>query len=81
MSGRRLVVQPRAEIESTKAALWYKAQRPGLGGEFLDAVREALATIRERPNSFPLQYKETRRAGLRRFPYSVFFVVDDDRSR
>jgi len=30
------------------------------------------------PRQFPVVYKNVRRALLRRFPYSLFFVLEDD---
>ncbi len=74
----RLSVEAEAELDIAVAAEWYETERPGLGYEFLGAVRECLGAIERTP----LQYREiwpgVRRAFLRRFPYLVYFVVDGD---
>ena len=67
-----------ARAELIDAQDWYEGEAPGLGHRF----REAIAALTERmsanPFQFPVVYKNVRRALLRRFPYSLFFVIDDD---
>lgn len=74
---RRLVIEPEAEADLTAVFAWYEDQRPGLGQEFLLGVEAAFAAMRRRPASFPAVRDEIRRAIVRRFPYGVFFLVDD----
>ena len=74
----KLGVRPEAEIDGFEAALWYESERPGLGLEFLDAVREALRQIERMPLRFPVVSGDVRRALLRRFPFGVFFFVEGD---
>jgi hypothetical protein len=73
-----LRVRPEAEIDAFEATLWYEGERPGLGGELLDAVREVFGHVAASPNRFPIVSENVRRALLRRFPFGVFFVVEDD---
>lgn len=74
---RRLSVRKRAELDLNEAVIWYEKQRPGLGIELLAELRETVALIRQRPESFPIDYRYARRALLARFPYAVHFVVTD----
>jgi plasmid stabilization system protein ParE len=74
----RLVVRAAAEADVLDAALWYEQRSPGLGTEFLRAVDVTLAEIARTPERFPLVYRESRRALLRRFPYAVYFVASPD---
>jgi toxin ParE1/3/4 len=75
------------EIELTEEAIrdlaearsWYDAQRAGLGLEFIAACEAAYERIAENPQQFLMVHKRTRRALLRRFPYSVPFVAEADR--
>lgn len=69
---------PEAEDELTEAALWYEDRRAGLGIEFLDAAERVFEAIEENPRRFPIAHLDIRRANLRRFPYSVYFVVHGD---
>ena len=75
---KALRVRPEAEIDAFEAALWYESERIGLGGEFLGAVREVFGHVERFPNRFPIVSENTRRAMLHRFPFGVFFVVEDD---
>jgi plasmid stabilization system protein ParE len=60
-----------------RAAVWYESQRSRLGHEFLDAAEELFARISENPLQFPILYRGTRRALLPRFPFGVFFRVQE----
>jgi plasmid stabilization system protein ParE len=67
-----------AERDIEQAAFWYEQQREGLGVEVvleLDAVLERVETV---PRQFPEIEPRVRRALLRRFPYAVYFVIDED---
>lgn len=77
MSGYRLVSEPRADIDIEAAFDWYEREQPGLGLEFLDELRAAYDRIVDGPFKYPQLRSNTRRALLERFPYSVFFAVED----
>ena len=70
----RLFVRDEAAADIEAAAEWYEERRSGLGGEFLRAVRAALAGVARQPLRFPAARGEVRRARVRRFPYVIFFV-------
>lgn len=72
---RRFFLRPRAENDIRSAFEWYESQRPGLGEEFLTAVRERLEAVRSFPESNPVIYRDVRRAVVSRFPYLIFYVV------
>lgn len=75
---QRLIVRPSAEADLSEARDWYEAQRPGLGGEFLTAVDECLEHIISFPESYAVEYKGVRPAGIRRFPYVVYYRLTDE---
>lgn len=77
----KLVIRPAASTDIAEAYSWYEAQRAGLGGEFLDAIEEAMARIAHRPLDFPLILGEARRALVRRFPYSIYFRLRREEAR
>jgi plasmid stabilization system protein ParE len=72
---RRFILRPRAEHDIQSAFEWYESQRPGLGDEFLVALRQRLEAVRSFPESNPILYRDIRRAVLSRFPYLIFYVV------
>jgi len=67
-----------AEDEITEAALWYEGRREGLGVEFLEEVERTFQRIEENPRLYQVVHLDIRRANLRRFPYSVYYVVHQD---
>jgi len=57
---------------------WYESEQTGLGLEFLDEIRAAYARILDGPFKYEELRSGIRRALTRRFPYAVYFSVDDD---
>ena len=70
-------LRPEAEQDLTDAAAWYEEQRQGLGHEFLDEVLTMLSSIAETPLMYPNVHRNTRRAVIHRFPFSVYFRVEN----
>jgi hypothetical protein len=75
---RSIIFRPIAEIELADAAAWYEQQRTGLGADFFRAFEAAMAAIRRNLFQYQVVEEEIRRAPLRRFPYSIIYVVSDD---
>ena len=71
----RLFIRREARTDLEDAFAWYEARSPGLGHEFLRAVRVQLATIERSPEQFPIAADDIRKAVLQRFPYVVYFIV------
>ena len=70
-------LRPEAEQDLADAAAWYEEQRQGLGHDFLDEVLTMLASIAETPLMYPNVHRNTRRAVVQRFPFGVYFRVED----
>lgn len=70
-------LRPEAEQDFSDAAGWYEAQRAGLGLEFLDEVLEVLSAIAEAPHRYPSVHRNTRRALIHRFPFGVYYRVEE----
>jgi toxin ParE1/3/4 len=68
-----------ARRELDEAALWYDAQRSGLGLEFVSEVDRAVRLASESPTRFSELHSEIRCVRLQRFPYSVFFRSEGHR--
>lgn len=73
----KLLIKADAETDATNAAFWYNLQREGLGEEFLLALEAKLNSIQRNPNQFNVVYRNVRRALTQRFPYGVFYIVED----
>src|ERR1700754_3738349 len=74
---RRLIVEPEAEAEIDEAARWYDLQSPSLGADFLRSVDAAFAAIARNPLQYQSVHRDVRRAGVRRFPYGLMYIVSD----
>lgn len=77
---RRLIIRPEAEADLTDAALWYDSREPGLGLELLSEVNSAIARALNNPNSFTRVRRNppVRRVLIRRFPFRVFYITQQD---
>jgi toxin ParE1/3/4 len=75
---REVIVRRLAETHLAAAYTWYETQVPGLGAAFLDSFDAALPMIRQFPESCPIAFMDYRRTLLRRFPFGVFYVVEQE---
>ena len=69
-----IVLRPEAEADLHEARDWYEAQRPGLGGDFIEEVDAVFQRLAAAPQRFPKLHGDLRRALVRRFPYAVYFL-------
>lgn len=70
-----LIVRREAERDIKKAFDWYEEQRPGLGSEFLEQIEAVFERIEDNPELYESVFRTVSRALVRRFPYSVYFVL------
>ncbi len=68
-----------AEIDIAAACNWYESKIKGLGHQYLESLDNTLLKIADNPKAYPKLYKDFRRALLRKFPYSVFYLVENKR--
>ena len=66
-----------ATEDLAKAASWYERQLPGLGHEFLDTTLIFLESISANPHQYPIIHKDLRRALLPRFPFGIYYTVEE----
>lgn len=74
-----VVLTSAAERDVAAVLDWYDAQAPGTGRHFLDALESLLERIAAAPRQFQKVRGEVRRAGIRRFPYHLYFRVRSER--
>src|SRR6185503_4075764 len=76
----RSVLSPGAKADIRSAVRWYQRIDPNLAFRF---TLETLATRRRVarfPFQFPIFRDKTRRALLNRFPYSMYFELNEDKA-
>ncbi len=70
-------VRPEAEKDIEETAFWYENQSKGLGGDFLDELLSVRELIVENPELCPKIFRQTRRAIMKRFPFGVYYRIED----
>lgn len=70
---------PEANKDLLEARAWYANIRPELGERFALAVEATVEALTEHPLQFPFVHRSSRRAGVHRFPYGIFFEVQEHR--
>jgi plasmid stabilization system protein ParE len=75
-----VVFDSEAKDEFDAAASYYEGQQAGLGDAFVAAVEEATQRIAQLPQAFAIHGPSgLRKCVLRRFPYTLFFLEQEDR--
>ena len=78
MKPYHLVSDVAADADLEAAFEWYESEQHGLGVEFLIEVRTTYNRILDGPFKYQELRSGVRRALTRRFPYGVYFTVEDD---
>jgi plasmid stabilization system protein ParE len=70
--------RPLAQDDVDDGLSWYGAEQPALALRFAESLDAVVFKVADTPFQFPTVYGEVRRALLGRFPYGVFFTVQND---
>jgi plasmid stabilization system protein ParE len=70
-----ILVSREARGDIAVAAAGFRDISPRLSDRFAEELDRVYTGISQFPEMYPLVYKNFRRALLRRFPYSVFYVA------
>ncbi len=68
-----VVYLPEAEDDVDAGYRWYEQQLPGLGDQFLEALREVVDRIGDNPQIYGKFRRDIRTAPLQRFPFVVYY--------
>ena len=74
----RVIVRPEAEHDLKQAFSWYEDKRIGLGYDFLLQVDAGINFISRNPKIHPIEYKETRKHLVKRFPYKIIYLAEEE---
>jgi plasmid stabilization system protein ParE len=72
---------PKAYQDLRKAKKWYNDQKDYLGEEFKTEVNKEINYIGQFPEHYQRHYKELRQSLIKRFPYAVFYLVEEEKKR
>ena len=73
----KVFIRPEAEVDIEHALSWYNLQNKKLSTQFLDEVEKVLRTLAENPFLFVTIHKSIKRALLKRFPYGIYYIIED----
>ena len=77
--GYEVIVRREAQLEVQEAFQYYQDKSEGLGFEFLRSLDAVLQSVKRNPIAYQTIYKETRRVLLRKFPYALFYMIEENR--
>ncbi len=73
-----VTVRKETELDINSAFTYYENKRVGLGNDFLLCIEECLSKIERNPKHYKVIHNTLRRIAVRRFPYRIFYLVQDD---
>lgn len=75
----KIIVSPRAQKEIENAIDYYALYSSDAPKHFIEAVQMAYSTLAENPY-FRIRYKNIRALRMKRFPYSLYFIINEDKN-
>ncbi|MBI5676293.1 MAG: type II toxin-antitoxin system RelE/ParE family toxin [Nitrospirae bacterium] len=69
---------PEVEEDLINGYVWYESKSRGLGEDFLRMFYAYANEILWNPLRYPKVYQDFRRRLLRRFPYAIYFEIEND---
>lgn len=75
----RYAFHPEAETEFVRAVEYYEEREEGLGLDFAVEIYSAIERILAHPKAWPILEDDIRRSLVRRFPYGLLYVEEEDK--
>jgi len=74
----QFILWPSAQADVDAALAWYDRRASGLARRLLDELTVAFDRITGNPFQFPLIEEPVRRTLLHKFPYSVYYLIEEE---
>jgi mRNA-degrading endonuclease RelE of RelBE toxin-antitoxin system len=74
----KIVIEPRAFIDIQDAVDYYDSKKIGLGEYFYQTLEEHFEILLKNPY-FQVRYKDYHGLPIKKFPYIIFYFIDDKR--
>ena len=71
-------IRKEAEADISEAFQYYESCRINLGHDFILCIEESFARIAKNPDQYQTVHRNVHRALIHRFPYGVFYIVDEN---
>jgi plasmid stabilization system protein ParE len=75
----RLTVRSAAVSDIEDAYYWLEQAQSGLGGRFIEQLREVFERLESMPEIHGIVWRDVRAVRLKRFRYVVYYTVFTDR--
>lgn len=75
-----VIVSSPAEVDIAAAFAWYEDKAATLGVDFIRCVDAVIAGLQRMPLRFALRHGEFRMAPVPRFPYAIYYIVNESES-
>lgn len=72
---------PMALKDLKEAKKWYADKSEKIAVEFKQEVNKEIDYINQYPEHYQLRYKELRQSLVTRFPYAIFYLVEEEQKR
>ena len=72
-------LRKKALADVSRIRTWYGKIDPVLEDRFVRALNDGLDRIEAHPFGYQIVYRNTRRVILDKFPYSIYFLIQDAR--
>ena len=76
---REIIVRREAQLETREAFDYYEEISEGLGFEFMRSLDATTQFIKRNPFAYQIIYEDVRQVLLRKFPYAIFYVLEENR--
>ncbi len=73
----KIIISPRAQSEIEKAIDYYALHSINAPENFIFSLKEAYKTLETNP-FFISRYKNVRALKIKRFPYSLYFIINNN---
>lgn len=77
MTSYPVIVTHKARVDIQATVRWYNSKQKGLGKRFYFFFNQAISTLQSTP-FFQIRYDEIRCLKIKRFPYLIHYLVDDE---
>lgn len=72
----KIILREGAVDDVIRARFYYEKISNDLANKFLQSFKEKLNEIEESPLHFQMRYKSIRIASLKKFPFSIHFIIE-----
>jgi toxin ParE1/3/4 len=78
--GFEIVISQRAQREIENAIQFYQMLSLNVPNHFISFLNDVYRSLEKNP-FFAVRYKNVRAIKIRRFPYALFFTIDESKNR